>query len=89
MDESKSAPEATKVAIECLTLWTESNRQEAAEHIAAVQSQDGPDHIIVGLLNLGMILLYQAARNAGAEDLRAAGAEILQDIASPGLSVRD
>jgi hypothetical protein len=40
MTEPNKATDATRVAIECLTLWMESGddaRQRAAEHIAALQ----------------------------------------------------
>lgn len=83
MNESDPRVDATKIAIECLTAWTELGREEAARHIARLQFEVGvePSQLIAGLLNVGTILLYQAAKNAGAEDLKTAGAAMLQDIA--------
>jgi hypothetical protein len=87
MSEMNHATAATRVAIECLTLWLESDRPSAAKRIARLQHDpDGPgaDTIIVGLLNLGMLLVVELARAQGAEDLCKRAGEILRNL-SPRL----
>jgi hypothetical protein len=87
MDETNPATAATRVAIECLTLWMESDRLSAAEHIARLQHDpDGPgaDRIITGLLNLSMLLVLELAKAQGAEDIRERASEYLRTL-SPQL----
>jgi hypothetical protein len=63
------ATDATRVAVEFLTLWLDPDRTAAAEHIDRVlETPEGPtkDHAVVGLLNLAMLLLLQLAREQGA-----------------------
>jgi len=83
--------EATRVAIECLTLWIEPGkaaRVAAAEHIAAIQHNPGgpgPDQIIKGLLNLSMF--FELVKERGVErqeDYDAKAREVLQNL-SPRL----
>jgi hypothetical protein len=85
MDETNPATAATRVAIECVTLWLESDRQSAAEHIAHLQHDPdgpGPDTIIVGLLSLSHLLLLMLAneRRAGGDDLVEKARGILQKL---------
>jgi hypothetical protein len=85
MDDINPATAATRVAIECVTLWLESDRQSAAEHIARLQHDpDGPgaDSIIVGLLNLSHFLVLMLAKERGAsgDDLVERARGILQDM---------
>jgi hypothetical protein len=68
-DVMHPATDATRIAVEFLTLWLHSDRTAAAEHIDRVlKDPDGPtkDHAVVGLLNLAMLLLLQLAREQGA-----------------------
>jgi hypothetical protein len=69
MNEMNPGTAATRVAVECLTLWLESDRLNAAKHIAALRADPdgpGPDRIITGLLNLSMILVLELAKERGA-----------------------
>jgi len=69
MDEIDPGTAATRVAVECLTLWMESDRLSAAKHITdLVHDPDGPgaDRIITGLLNLSMVLVVSLAKEQGA-----------------------
>jgi hypothetical protein len=87
MDETNKATPSTRVAIEFLTLWMESDRQSAAEHIAHVlDDPNGPgaQSVIVGQLNLGMLLVFELAHAQGAEDIRERAGEILRNL-SPRL----
>lgn len=60
------ATEATRVAIECLTLWLEPGqeaRHRAAEHIADVTPDtESKNQLIGGLLNLSMLLVLKLAK---------------------------
>jgi hypothetical protein len=61
--------EATRVAIECLTIWLETDKEKAAEHIAHLQhSPDGPgaSTMISGFLNLSELLVLNLAKERGA-----------------------
>jgi hypothetical protein len=71
MTTPNPATDATRVAIEFLTLWIGPDRQFAAEHIVQVtHDPDGPGstQAIVGLLNLSMLLALQLAKANGATD---------------------
>jgi hypothetical protein len=87
MDEIQLATAYTQSAVECLTLWMESDRVGAAMHIARLKyGPDGPDPdcIMVGLLNLGHALLLELAKERGAttaEDAAKKARVILQDLA--------
>lgn len=62
--------DATRIAIEFLTLWLEPDRAGAAAHISDVlKAPVGPsaEHVIAGLLNLNMFTIYQLAKASGAE----------------------
>jgi len=79
------ATDATRVAIECLTLWMEPGeqaRQRAAAHIADVAPDDEARHqLIAGLLNLSMMLATKLAKETnppGADLLERAG-DILRE----------
>ena len=68
MDETNPATAATEVAVECLTLWLEDQRQ-AINHIANLEvdpSGPGGTNLIVGLLNLSSWLLISLAQTQGA-----------------------
>lgn len=83
MDDANPATAATRVAIECLTLWLESDRDAAAGHIAGLQYDPGgpgADTIIGGLLNLSMLLVLELAQAQHAEDIRERACEILHKL---------
>jgi hypothetical protein len=85
MSEPSRATASTRVAVECLTLWMESDRLGAAEHIERVLSDpDGPaaPSIIAGQCNLGMLLVLMLAkeRGAGADDMMETAHGILRDL---------
>jgi hypothetical protein len=85
MDETNPGTVATRVAVECLTLWLESDRLSAATHIAKLtHDPDGPgaDRIITGLLNLSMILVLDLAkeRGANADDMPDKAMEYLRNF---------
>ena len=87
-DQSNPATNATRVAIECLTLWLEPGpeaRARAVEHIASLQydpGSPGSDNIIAGLLNLSMMLIMNLAREQGAEHIDTRAHEILQELSA-------
>jgi hypothetical protein len=61
--------EATRVAIECLRIWLETDKEKAAEHLAHLQhSPDGPGArtMISGFLNLSELLVLSLAKERGA-----------------------
>jgi hypothetical protein len=71
MTDSNQATPATRVAIEFLMLWIESDRSFAAEHIAGVlhdPDSPGREQVISGLLNLSMFLGFELAKANGAAD---------------------
>jgi hypothetical protein len=85
MSETNPATASTRVAVEFLTLWMESDRLGAAEHITRVLSDpDGPaaHSIIAGHCNLGMLLVLMLAkeRGAGADDMIETARGILADL---------
>jgi len=85
MDEINPATANTRVGIECLTLWMESDTLGAANHIANLQHDpDGPGTgaIISGLLNLSQLLVMMLAKERGArgEALVEGAHEILRDL---------
>jgi hypothetical protein len=87
MDETNPATASTRLAIEFLTLWMESDRESAAEHIGRVLDDPdgpGPHSAIVGLLNLGVLLVFELAHEQDAEDIRERAGEILRNL-SPQL----
>jgi hypothetical protein len=76
--------EATRVAVECLTIWLETDKEKAAEHIAHLQhSPDGPgaSTMISGFLNLSELLVLNLAneRGANAGNLRQKAGDILRE----------
>jgi hypothetical protein len=86
MDETNPGPAATRVAVECLTLWLEQDRQRAIDHIANLEvdpSGPGPTNLIVGLLNLSswLVLTFASAQRATSEDeLREKAGVILREF---------
>jgi hypothetical protein len=86
MDETNSATATTRVAVECLTLWLQSDRQRAVDHIADLATDPGgpgPTNIIVGLLNLSSWLVLTLAKERGAatdDELREKAGDILRDF---------
>jgi hypothetical protein len=90
MDQPRHATANTQVAIECLTIWLEGDRETAAAHIAHIQnSPDGPGAtgIISGFLNLSELLVLNLAalRGADAGNIRQKAGDILREW-SPQLS---
>lgn len=86
MDETNRASASARVAVECLTLWLEQDRQRAIDHIAKLQvdpSGPGPTNLIVGLLNLSswLVLTFASAQRATSEDeLREKAGAILREF---------
>jgi hypothetical protein len=73
MSDMNPVTASMRVGIEFLTVWLESDKQFATEHIYRVlKDPDGPggDRAIVGLLSLSMLLAFELAKERGAEDLR-------------------
>ncbi len=72
-DPIHPATDATRVAIELLTLWLEPGddaRLNAARHITKLtRDPEGPgaEHIIAGLLNLNMMTLLSLVKAQGAD----------------------
>ena len=85
-DPNPATDPPTRVAIEFLTLWMGPDRQFAAEHIVEVlgPGDPGSSRVIAGLLNLSMILAFEAAKANGATDYRAWVGDYLRRI-SPDL----
>jgi hypothetical protein len=76
--------EATRVAIECLTIWLETDKEQAAEHVAHLQhSPDGPgaSTMISGFLNLSELLVLSLAKERGADagNVREKAGDILRE----------
>jgi hypothetical protein len=86
MDETNPATAATRVAVECLTLWLEQDRQRAVDHIANLELDPGGQGgttIIVGLLNLSSWLVLTLAKERGAatdDELREKAGDVLRDF---------
>ena len=77
MDETNPAAAASRVAVECLTLWLQ-DRQRAID-----PSGPGPTNLIVGLLNLSswLVLTFASAQRATSEDeLREKAGVILREF---------
>ena len=78
---------ATRVAIECLTLWLENapeSRLNAAQHIRGLITEpDGPGaaQIITGLLNLNTMVLLELmeVREDPAEDMLKEAGDYLRE----------
>jgi hypothetical protein len=69
MDETNPASASARVAVECLTLWLEQDRQRAIDHISNLDADPagpGPTNLIVGLLNLSAWLVLTLAKERGA-----------------------
>lgn len=90
--EPDARVDATRVAIEALTLWMEKGpeaRLNAAKHIADLALDNGPSgstQLVSGLLNLSMFLVYLAAKEQSAtgDDIEERARMILQTL-SPRL----
>ncbi|MEU1621752.1 hypothetical protein ABZ479_31200 [Streptomyces sp. NPDC005722] len=85
MTEPSKAEEATRLAIEFLTLWLEDDREGAARHIAGVvEGLDGAERMrmVAGLLNLNMFVVLDLAKARGAEDYRADAGAYLRHLAA-------
>ena len=88
MDQPNLEADNTRVAIECLTLWMESDheaRRRAVQHIShLVHDADGPGaiNIISGLLDLNMFLVMSLAKECGAgeDDLVTMGGDFLRNL---------
>ena len=88
MDEPRHATANTRVAIECLTIWLEGDRETAATHIANIlNSPDGPGAtgIISGFLSLSELLVLNVAawRGADAGNIRQKAGDILREWFPP------
>ena len=83
MDEPHAATDNTRVAIECLTIWLEGDREKAAEHIVHLLSPEGPGAsvIISGFLNLSELLVLSLAKERGADatNMRHKAGDILRE----------
>jgi hypothetical protein len=78
-------PSNTRIAVEFLTLWMESDRRGAAKHISMLLNDpEEPEtaEIVAGLLNLNMLILFELAKAHGAtdKDMRQKAGEILRDL---------
>lgn len=85
--DSQAATDATRIAIEFLTLWMERDRNGAAEHITKVMTEpNGPEsaHVVAGLLNLNMFTIFELAKANGAPDAVEWAGEYLRNL-SPQL----
>jgi len=84
MSEMNPATASTRVAVEFLTLWMESDRLRAAEHFERVlDDPNGPParSIIAGQCNLGMLLVLMLAKERGAgADMMDTAHGILQEL---------
>jgi hypothetical protein len=86
MDETNPASASARVAVDCLTLWLQSDRQRAVDHIADLEldpAGPGPTGLIVGLLNLSAWLVLTLAEERGAatdDELREKAGDILRDF---------
>jgi hypothetical protein len=86
MDETNPATDATRIGVESLTLWLQSDRQRAVDHIANLELDPGgpgATTIIVGLLNLSAWLVLTLAKERGAatdDELRDKAGDILRDF---------
>jgi hypothetical protein len=85
MSEMNTATASIRVAVECVTLWLESDRESAAKYVAhLLHDPDGPgaDTMIAGLVSLGQFLVLMLAkeRGAGADDLVERARGILQGL---------
>jgi hypothetical protein len=75
MDETNPGTATTRVAVDCLTLWLQSDRQRAIDHISNLDADPagpGPTGLIVGLLNLSawLVLTLAEERGAATDELR-------------------
>jgi hypothetical protein len=85
MDDTNPVTTSTRVAIEFLTVWLESDKQFATEHIYRVlKDPDGPgaDMAIVGLLNLSNLLALELAKERGADDLQEWARKYLSNLSA-------
>lgn len=85
--DAQAATDATRIAIEFLTLWMERDRNRAAEHITKVMTDsNGPEtaHVVAGLLNLNMFTIFELAKANGAPDAVAWAGDYLRSL-SPQL----
>jgi hypothetical protein len=85
MSEMNTATASIRVAVECVTLWLESDRESAAKYVAhLLHDPDGPgaDTMIAGLVSLSQFLVLMLAkeRGADADDLVEKARGILQGL---------
>jgi hypothetical protein len=86
MDETNPGPDIHRVAVQCVTLWLEQDRQRAIDHIANLEldpSRPGPTNMIAGLLDLSSWLVLTLATSQGAEtddELREKAGRFLRDF---------
>jgi hypothetical protein len=85
MSDMNPVTTSMRVGIEFLTVWLESDKQFATEHIYRVlKDPDGPgaDRAIVGLLSLSMLLAFELAKERGAEDLQEWARKYLSNLSA-------
>jgi hypothetical protein len=85
MREMNPATASIRVAVECVTVWLESDRQSAAKYVAhLLHDPDGPgaDTMITGLVSLSHFLVLTLAREhgAGVDDMVEKAQGILQGL---------
>jgi hypothetical protein len=85
MSEMNPATASIRVAVECVTVWLESDRQSAATYIAhLLHDPDGPgaDTMITGLVSLSefLVLMLAKERGASADDSVEKARGILQGL---------
>jgi hypothetical protein len=85
MREMNPATASVRVAVECVTVWLESDRQTAGRYIAhLLHDPDGPgaDTMIAGLVSLSefLVLMLAKEREAGDDDLVETARSILQGL---------
>ena len=85
MSDTNPITAGTRVGIEFLTVWLDSDKQFATEHIYRVlKDSDGPgaDGAIVGLLNLSMLLALDLAKAHGADDVQEWARKYLSNLSA-------
>ena len=88
MTEPNPGTDATRVAIECVTLWMERGADArlstaAAGHIAELvhgAEGPGPGTVIAGLLNLNTLVLLDLMKQRGEHDVHGAAGEYLRHL---------
>jgi hypothetical protein len=85
MSEMNPVTVSTRVGIEFLTVWLESDKEFATEHINRVlkdPDESGAEKAIVGLLNLSKLLALELAKARGAENLEEWARKYLSNLSA-------